>query len=285
MADTRTIETASGLRFATSVDGPETGPLVVLLHGFPQSRYSWRAQLPALAQAGYFAVAPDQRGYSPEARPDPADLSSYAYDKLISDVIDIVAALGRADARFHLVGHDWGGQIAWGVADRYPERLASLSILSRPHPAAFIAALERDPEQPERSRHHSTFLAPGAVAMLLANDMAALRQSLAHNGVPADAITAYLAVLGTPAALEAALAWYRAPRGLRVPLGATRVPTLYAWGDRDATVGRMAAEGTAGFVTAPYRFDVLPGVGHYSTDEAPERVTALLLDHLARHPA
>ena len=284
MAETRTIETTSGLRFDASIDGPETGALVLLLHGFPQSRYSWRAQLPALAAAGFFAVAPDQRGYSPNARPDPADLSRYVYDQLIGDVIEIAAALGRGARRFHLVGHDWGGQVAWGVADRHPERLASLTILSRPHPAAFIAALDRDPEQPERSKHHRNFLAPGAAAMLLANDMAALRQSLAHSGVPADAVDAYLTLLGTTDAIEAALAWYRAPRGLRVPLGPTKVPTLYVWGDRDATVGRMAAEGTAGFVSASYRFEVLPGVGHYSTDQAPERVTALLLEHLAQHP-
>ena len=284
MANTRTIATASGLRFEAWVDGPETGALVLLLHGFPQSRYSWRTQLPALAAAGYFAVAPDQRGYSPGARPDPADLSRYSYDQLINDVIDIAAALDRDSGPFHLVGHDWGGQIAWGVADRHPARLASLTILSRPHPAAFIAALENDPEQPERSKHHRNFLAPGAAAMLLANDMAAMRQSLAQSGVPADAVDAYLTVLGTPDAIEAALAWYRAPRGLRVPLGPTRVPTLYIWGDHDATVGRMAAEGTAGFVSASYRFEVLPGVGHYSTDQAPERVTALLLEHLAAHP-
>jgi pimeloyl-ACP methyl ester carboxylesterase len=284
MAETRTIETASGLRFTASLDGPETGALVLLLHGFPQSRYSWRAQLPALAQAGYRAVAPDQRGYSAGARPDPADLSQYVYDQLIGDVIAIAAALGHADGRVHLVGHDWGGQVAWGVADRHPGRLASLTILSRPHPAAFIAALENDPEQPERSRHHRAFLAPGAAAMLLADDMAALRQSLTHSGVPDDAVAAYLAVLGTPAALEAALAWYRAPRGLRVPLGPTAVPTLFIWGDRDATVGRMAAAGTAAHVSAPYRFEILPGIGHYSTDQAPARVTELLLEQLARHP-
>src|SRR4051812_25490788 len=101
MAETRPLTTASGLRFEASVDGPDTGALVLLLHGFPQSRYSWRAQLPALAEAGYFGVAPDQRGYSPGARPDPADLSRYVYDQLIGDVIELAAALGRGDARFH----------------------------------------------------------------------------------------------------------------------------------------------------------------------------------------
>jgi pimeloyl-ACP methyl ester carboxylesterase len=285
MPDTRTIATASALCFDAWVDGPESGALVLLLHGFPQSRHSWRAVLPALAHAGHCAVAPDQRGYSAGARPDPADLANYAYDRLVDDVIAIAAALGRGATRFHLVGHDWGGQVAWGVAHRHPARLASLAILSRPHPAAFVAALERDPEQAHRSRHHRNFLDPETGARLLADDATLLREMLAAAGVPAAAIDEYLSVLGTPAALEAALAWYRAREGLRVALGPIAVPTLYIWGDQDQTVGRMAAEGTASFVSAPYRFESLPGVGHYSTDQAPAPVTQLLLEHLARHPA
>ncbi|HUA53776.1 MAG TPA: alpha/beta fold hydrolase, partial [Candidatus Sulfotelmatobacter sp.] len=94
MPDTRTIATASGLRFDAWVDGPESGALVLLLHGFPQARHSWRDVLPALARAGYRAAAPDQRGYSPGARPDPADLANYAYDRLVDDVIELAAALG-----------------------------------------------------------------------------------------------------------------------------------------------------------------------------------------------
>src|SRR5580693_830093 len=136
------IKTRSGLTFTADVAGSAGGPLVLLLHGFPESRHSWREALPALAAAGYRAVAPDQRGYSPGARPDPADLTNYEYDKLIADVIALAAACGNSTGRFHLVGHDWGGQVAWGVADRHAARLASLSILSRPHPAAFIRALE-----------------------------------------------------------------------------------------------------------------------------------------------
>ena len=112
---------------------------MLLLHGFPESRHSWRAALPALAAAGYRAVAPDQRGYSPGARPDPADLSNYAFDKLVDDAIEIVAAAGYDGKRFHLVGHDWGGQVSWGVAGTHPERLASLTILSRPHPSRSAA--------------------------------------------------------------------------------------------------------------------------------------------------
>ena len=282
--DTRKITTRSGLVFDAWCEGPPDGPLVILLHGYPQSRHAWREQVPALAAAGYRAVAPDQRGYSPGARPDPADLSNYGYDRLIADVIDMADGAG-ARGRFHLVGHDWGGQVAWGVAARHPDRLASLAILSRPHPTAFVAALTGDPEQKHRSRHHRAFLDPATAAMLLADGASRIRTNLAAAGVPPSAIDDYLSVLGTPAAMEAALAWYRAPAGLRVPLGAISVPTLYIWGDADETVGRMAAEGTAAHVTGPYRFEVLPGIGHFSTDQAPGRVTELLLEHLERHPA
>jgi pimeloyl-ACP methyl ester carboxylesterase len=284
MTELRKITTASGLIFDAAVAGPETGALVLLLHGFPQSRHAWSDQLPALANAGYFAVAPDQRGYSPGARPDPKDLANYQYERLIADAIEIAAAVGRAGSRFHLVGHDWGGQVAWGVADRHPQRLASLTILSRPHPAAFMRALEGDPDQKHRSRHHRAFLDSKITSLLLANDCRRMREWMTEIGLPAAATEAYLSVLGNEPALEAALAWYRAPAGLRIPLGTITVPTLYIWGDADSTVGRMAAEGTAAFVSAPYRFEVLPGIGHFSTDQAPEHVTALLTDHLKRYP-
>src|SRR5215213_9003085 len=106
MTQSISIETRSGLTFTADVAGPTDGPLVLLLHGFPESRHSWRAALPELAKAGYRAVAPYQRGYSPGARPDPADLSNSAFDRLVADAIEIAAAAGYAGKRFHLVGHD-----------------------------------------------------------------------------------------------------------------------------------------------------------------------------------
>jgi pimeloyl-ACP methyl ester carboxylesterase len=278
------ITTRTGLTFDASVEGPENGPLVLLLHGFPQSRYAWREQVPALAAAGYLAVAPDQRGYSPGARPAPSDLANYHYDRLIGDVIDIAAALGCERGRFHLAGHDWGGQVAWGVADRHADRLASLTILSRPHPSAFVRALQEDPEQKHRSRHHRAFLGPESGGLLLADNAKRLRAGLVEAGVPDDAVEAYIGTLGSPPAIEAALGWYRAQAELRAALGKIKVPTLYIWGDVDATVGRMAAEGTAEFVSAPYRFEVLTGIGHFSTDQVPERVNALMLEHLRQYP-
>ncbi len=286
MPDLQKITTASGLSFDTWVEGPADGPLVLLLHGFPQSRHTWRHQLPALAAAGYRAVAPDQRGYSPGARPDPADLANYHYDRLIGDVIDLAAACGHAAGGFHLVGHDWGGQVSWGVADRHPDRLASLTILSRPHPSSFVRALQApDGDQKHRSRHHRAFLSADTTRLLLDDGARRLRRNLTEAGVPADAAEDYVSVLGTPAALEAALAWYRAQAELRASLGRITVPTLYLWGDADATVGRMAAEGTAEFVTAPFQLHVLAGIGHFITDQIVEPVNATLLAHLRAFPA
>lgn len=278
--------TAAGLAFDAWIEGPENGPLVLLLHGFPQSRHTWRHQLPALAAAGFRAVAPDQRGYSPGARPDPAVLDNYQYDRLIGDVLDLAAACGCGSGRFHLVGHDWGGQVAWGVADRYPDRLASLTILSRPHPAAFLRALQApDSDQKHRSRHHRAFLDPATAQLLLEEDARRLRRNLREAGVPEAAATDYVSVLGTTPAMEAALAWYRAQEGLRASLGKISVPTLYLWGDADATVGRLAAEGTAEFVSGPFQFRILEGIGHFITDQTIEPVNTALLAHLRAFPA
>jgi pimeloyl-ACP methyl ester carboxylesterase len=277
------ITTAAGA-FVAEVAGPPGAPLVLLLHGFPQTCQTWRHQVPSLAAAGYRAVAPDQRGYSPGARPDPTNLANYGIDRLVPDVLDLADAAGyAAPAPLHLVGHDWGGQIAWVMADRHPDRVASLTVLSRPHPVAFRRAFREDADgQRHRSRHHRAFHDPATATRLLEDGARRLRQSLGDQRVPESAIDAYLSVLGYPEALEAALAWYRAAGTLtNMEVGPIAAPTLYVWGDADATVGRAAAEWTADFVTGPFRFEVLPGVGHFITDEVPEVFTKLLLDHLA----
>jgi pimeloyl-ACP methyl ester carboxylesterase len=234
------IATGEG-RFTADAAGPEGGPLVLLLHGFPQTRHSWREQVPALGAAGYRPIAPDQRGYSPGVRPDPAkNLSAYGIDRLVQDVLDLAEAADRgAPARFHLVGHDWGGQVAWLTAARHPDRIASLSVLSRPHPAAFRRAFQEDADgQRHRSRHHRAFRDPATVSLLLDNGAERLRLSLAERGVPSPAVAEYLSVLGEPAALEAAIAWYRAVGALaNVEVGRVAVPTLYIWGRR-GSLGR-----------------------------------------------
>ena len=141
-----------------------------------------------------------------------------------------------------------------------------------------------DGEQARRSKHHKAFLEPDAADVVLADNAKWLRVRLAANGVPADAIERHLSVLGNKEAMEGALAWYRTRGAIRGPLGPIRVPTLYIWGDADDTVGRMAAEGTAEFIDAPYQFAVLEGGGHHAADQMPERITELLLAHLQRYP-
>ena len=282
--DVRKIKTAPGLEFDCSLAGSPDGAPVLLLHGFGVSRHFWDRQVPALADAGYFAIAPNQRGYSPGARPDPKDLDAYHIDRLVGDALDIVAAAGQSGRRFHLVGHDWGGSLSWIIAARYPERLCSLTMLSRPHPASFLRALALpDGEQKRRSGHHKAFLEPDAVPKLLANNCEWLRSRHMRQGMPEAATDAHMSVLGNEAALEAALAWYRSS-GPRQPLGPIKVPTLYIWGDADDTVGGVAAEGTGEFIEAPYYFEVLAGVGHYAADQVPDKVNALLLAHLRQHP-
>ncbi|MHB8268594.1 alpha/beta fold hydrolase [Bradyrhizobium sp.] len=286
MAELEQITIAPDLTFDTLTAGSSDAPLVLLLHGFAESMHCWRAQVAALAAAGYRAIAPSQRGYSPGARPDVSDTANYHIDRLMDDAMAIVAACGHGDRRrFHLVGHDWGGSIAWSLADRYPQRLASLTVLSRPHPNAFNRALQLpDGEQAQRSRHHKAFLEPDAADVVLADNCRWLRERLAAASVPAAAIERHLGVLGNKDTMEAALAWYRARGAIRGPLGVIEVPTLYVWGDADDTVGRIAAEGTKDFVSAPYRFEVLPGVGHFAADQAPDRVSELLSQHIAAYP-
>lgn len=283
MVDTQQVATGPGLVFDVSVAGDPAAPLVLLLHGFGVSRHLYDAQLPALAAAGFRAAAPNQRGYSPGARPDPMDFARYDIELLIADALALADALGH-QGRFHLVGHDWGGSLSWEIAARHPERLGSLTMLSRPHPGAFARALAEDPGQPHRSRHHKAFLEADAVPRLLADDAAWLRTRHAAQGIPPAATAKHLSVIGNPEAMAAALAWYRARGTVHRPIGPITVPTLFIWGDADDTVGRMAAEGTKDFIAAPYRFEVLPGVGHYAPDQQPEVVNRLLLAHLARHP-
>lgn len=277
-----TVIEANGLRFTAGVAGPVDGPLVLLLHGFPQTRHTWRAELPALAAAGYRVCAPDQRGYSPGARPGGID--SYRTELLVADALAIADALDAPT--FHLVGHDWGGALAWFIAALHAERVISLSVISRPHPAAFITAMRDDPDQPHRSRHHPAFQRPEATDELLADNAVRLRRALARGAVPDADIDAYLTTLGHRGALDAAMNWYRAMGRSELQFADTPtvgVPTMFVWGNQDATVGRMAAEKTADFVTGPYRFAELGGINHFVTDEAPGAFTGLLLAHLAEH--
>jgi len=276
------VRTVDGLSFTTTVAGSGEAGTVLLLHGFPESRSIWDAAVTLLAAHGYRAIAPDQRGYSAGARPDVAVLDNYAIDRLLADALAVADAAGAAGRPFHLVGHDWGGQLAWFLADRHADRVQSLSVLSRPHPGAFERAY-RDPDgvQKHLSRHHGAFLDPRTTTMLLEDGARRLRRMFATHGVAAPEIERQLAVIGNAPALEAALTWYRAHTS-RLEIGRIRVPTLYVWGDADGTIGEKAARSTSDFVDAPYRLEVLPGVGHFVMDQAPAAAARLILEHVSQ---
>ena len=273
--------------FTAHAAGPTDGRLVLFLHGFPQSSFQWRHQMAAVAAAGHRAVAVDQRGYSPGARPE--GVEHYAIEHLVADVLAVADELGAH--QLDLVGHDWGGAVAWLVATRYPQRLRTLTSVSMPHPAAFAAALAGgDAEQAGKSSYIGLVRSMGdAEALLLAGDGAGLRNVFAAAGHPdPDGTGEYVRVLQQPGALTAALNWYRAvpveDAAARVQeLGPVSVPTLYVWGDADVALGRTAAEATAEHVEGPYRFEVLAGVGHWIPEEVPDRLNELLLDHLATY--
>jgi pimeloyl-ACP methyl ester carboxylesterase len=268
------------MAFTGRAAGPVDGRLVLLLHGFPQTSWSWRHQLEALGAAGYRAVAFDQRGYSPGARPDVVE--AYRMPHLVADVIAVADFLGGH--RFDLVGHDWGGGVAWHTAARYPDRLRTLSVVSTPHPRAFTGALrEEKADQATRSTYMDFFKQPDAPEQMFLSDGAAgLRGLFAASGLSAEDVEPYVSVLTAPGAMTGALNWYRAARYDDVrDMGPVTAPTLYVWSTEDASLGREAAEATAQHVEAPYRFEVLEGVSHWIAEEAPERLNELLADHLA----
>ena len=194
------MELAVGdLVFEARAEGPAEGELVLLLHGFPQTSLSWRNQLGALAAAGYQAVAPDQRGYSPGARP--ADVGEYRVERLVGDVLGFADELGVE--RFHLVGHDWGGAVAWQVAGRHPERLRTVTSVSTPHPGAFRRSIQ-DGEQRDKSSYILFFRSPEAEPFFLDNDAAGLQALYTASGLSDDAVEEYVRVLTQPGAMTGA---------------------------------------------------------------------------------
>ena len=199
---------AREMAFRARVDGPADGPLVLLLHGFPQTSWEWHHQLPVLAAAGYRAVAPDQRGYSPGARPSRVD--AYAIDELVADVLAFADTLGAQ--RFHLVGHDWGAIVSWHVAAARPERIESLTIVSVPHPTPWSRALrgEGGTDQPTRSQYFEWFRTPTAADELGGVDGAGVRAAYEASGLAGHDVEPHLEVLADRNALDAGLNWYRA---------------------------------------------------------------------------
>ena len=224
--------------------GPQDGPLVFLLHGFPDFAWSWTAQLQVLAQAGFHAVAPDQRGYGGSTKP--AGVSAYRLDVLVKDVIGL--ARGMGEERFDVVGHDWGGAVAWWTAASFPSQVRRLAVLNAPHPAAMRAYVRRSPSQILRSSYMGLFQTPRlAEAVLSAWDFRVLAAVLQGSSRPGcftpDAMVRYREGWRTPGALTAMLNWYRALRLPTFPPASVRIaaPTAVLWGVRDLFLERGLA--------------------------------------------
>lgn len=282
MAAERFDLNVGSLVFDAVGDGPSKGAPVLLLHGFPESGDAWRRVTPGLAAAGFRTVAPDLRGYSPRARPTEA--SDYTIETLVSDVLGLADALGWDT--FHLVGHDWGGALAWHVAGRHPERVRTLTVVSTPHPMALKAAKRAGAspdgdDQGARFGYIDTFRAPGAEDLFLADGAALFRLMLEGSGLDAESAAIYIDRFDTVEAIAGPLSWYRgADVSDAAGLGPITAPTLYVWSTEDIALGRAAAELTAGFVEGPFRFEVLEGISHWIPEAAPTELVALLLDHL-----
>ena len=267
--DGRAVEiAANGFTFSGQEWGPPDGRTVLLLHGFPQRSGSWRDAAERLAAAGMRAVAIDQRGYSPGARPE--QVADYALAHLTADVAALIGELGGS---VDLVGHDWGGVVGWRVAMQHPDRVRTWTAVSTPNPIALNAAIAADEAQRDAFGYIVVFREPGrAEAALLAGDGAGLR-AVYGGAVPADIVDADVAFFAQPGVLTSALNWYRA-MDLADTEGLTpvTVPTTFVWGEDDIAFLRTAAETSGKYVDADYRFVPLSGISHWVPNQAADVV-------------
>lgn len=279
MAIRRITVEANDLVFDALSAGPSTGDLVLLLHGFPQSAEVWRDALHELERAGYHAVAPNQRGYSPGAMPP--DAASYRVGELADDVRLMAERLGST--RFHVIGHDWGGTVAWELAARAPEVVSTLTAVSTPHTRALGRAL-RGAEQRARMLYVPALRAPmlAEAVFTVAGGAAAEALLLATGARSGDARrdVKHLREVGPTRALN----WYRAiGRDAFSDETKVDVPVLHIWGDRDLFFGREATESTEDYVAGPYHLVELTGGSHWIPDQHWEDVGDLVLEHLREH--
>jgi epoxide hydrolase 4 len=267
-----------------------TGPLVLLLHGFPEFWYSWRHQIPALAAAGFRVVAPDLRGCNRSEKPP--GVAAYRMERLVGDVAGLIAACGAQ--RASLVGHDWGGAVAWAVAARRPEAVERLAVLNAPHPSRFLAVARRRPRQLARSWYMAFFQLPWLPERVTrARGYAGLRRSLARAANPGtfttDDLDRYVEAFRQPGAVSGGINYYRAMgRSLRPARSAAarrsrvQAPVLVIWGERDRFLLPELAD--PGRHAPNARVVRLPDAGHFVHQDAPEAVNHLLVDYLRGAP-
>jgi epoxide hydrolase 4 len=288
MTDTWTHreDRVNGVRLHSVEQGE--GPLVVLLHGFPEFWYAWRHQIPALAAAGFRVVAPDLRGYNLSEKPE--GVRAYRIEALLGDLEGLIERLGEGEKKAHVVGHDWGGAFAWYAPLFIPERLLSLALLNAPHPLAFRRELRTNAAQRKKSSYVFMFQLPWLPERRIrAGNFAILGKMLRRDPVtpgafPDEDIRLYKEALAQPGALTAAVNYYRAAFRFP-PKAAGRVwheglKTLLVWGERDRYLGPGLLEGLDRWVP-DLTIERIPDASHWVQADAPEKVNDLLIKFLA----
>jgi len=267
--------------------GPADGPLLVLLHGFPEFWWSWRHQISPLAEQGYHVVVPDMRGYNESDAPQ--DVASYRLDVLVADVLALADGFG-AD-RFRLVGHDWGAIVAWAVGASHPDRLERLVVMDGPHPDLWATQAMKHPTQALRSTYVALFQLPWLPeATLGALDFAGLRamiqKSARADTLEPGAIEHYTNAWGHPGSLTGMLNYYRALRERPSPHEPARIapPTLILWGENDVFLERHVAE-AARNLCDDGQLAIISGATHWLHLDEPAQVNAALIDFLGHTDA
>ncbi len=277
----------NGVSLHVKMAGPADGQPVILLHGFPEFWYGWKAQIEFLANAGYRVIVPDQRGYNLSDKPKAVE--AYRMYQLVADVIGLIDHIGHDQV--YLVGHDWGGGVAWATAIQHPERIKKLVILNTPHPSVFLQQLGSNPRQVSRSLYMGFFQLPFAPeAMLMLGDgmgAANLLQFSSKPGTFSDAdIAEYIKAWKRPGAMTAMLNWYRATgrkpsSGNLSSGGSIRVtmPTLLVWGTKDIALGSEMAQPSIDLCDDG-RLITFNDAGHWIAHEKPNEVNALMAEFL-----
>lgn len=278
--------TVNNIRMHIVTSGPTNGSLAVLLHGFPECWYSWRHQIPVLAEAGYCVVAPDQRGYNTTDKTPPYDILTF-----ITDIVALIEHFGRDKAT--IIGHDWGGAVAWYLATRRADMVENLVILNVPHGLAFQKTLRSSPKQMLKSWYIFAFQLKMMDWLLQTNNfkfMETIFLRSAKSGVFESDIAIYKEAWSQPGAIPAMIGWYRTMfnTARRSNRGGTRaqvnLPVLLIWGDADRYMGVEMAKMSRRW--APnLRLEILPGVSHWIQQEAPEEVNRLILTYLKESEA
>ena len=292
--DLHTIPLPTGVSLDVAVAGDPANPTIILLHGFPESHRTWRHQIPELAKH-YFVLAPDQRGFARSSKP--ADVSDYMPDKMVGDLIALADHFDIG--KFILVGHDWGGAIAWMAALQRPDRIARLIIVNAPHPFIFQKTMFDDLAQREASQYIRAFRNPDLEKHVDAIGLSAFFDGSFMRHTDFDKVAgekaAYLDEWGQPGAMTAMLNWYRAsaivvpamddtperPAFLDAPFPPITQPTLVIWGMGDKALLPSQLEGLDRLV--PDMTLVKVDAGHFVPWEAPEAVTGAILDWLGKH--